>query len=256
MYIKACSGLLEIDEAVLMETANKALKKNLSQKWADQKREIARKERAQQQGQDEPLPEAFDPSYQANEELAPQNKPKTQSDYYKERDILKLLLNYGDKIIPDTEGENLAFAPVLIANLEDVIDHFKNPTYRSMIELAREKINAGDTIHAKYFINHPEKEIRTMAVTLCSEEFTYSHNWEDMHDMTLRTQPFPDENFFNEGMQALKYFKLTKIKEMMAENKEKMKDKDANITLLIKTHQRLLEIRNGLAKELRIVLMH
>ena len=256
VYIKECSGLLEISEAVLMETSNKALKNNLSQKWAEQKRENARKERDQNQHQDEPPPEAFDHSYNGNEQPATPSPSKTQSDYYKERDILKLLLNYGDKMIPEEEGENLNFAQVLIANLEDVIDHFKNPTYRSIIELARDKINAGETVSAKYFFNHSEKEIRTSAVTLCSEEFTYSHNWEDMHDMTLRTQPFPEENFFNEGMQALKYFKLTKIKAMMAENKEKMKDKDANIILLVKTHQRLLEIRNNLAKELRIVLMH
>lgn len=256
VYIKECSGLLEIDEAVLMETANKALKTNLSQKWADQKRENARKEREQNQGQDEPPPEAFDPSYEGDGQAPAPSPSKRQSDYFKERDILKLLLNYGDKQIPETEGENLSFAQVLIANLQDVIDHFKNPTYRSMVELAREKINAGNTVNAKLFINHSDKEIRTMAVTLCSEEFIYSHNWEDMHDMTLRTQPFPDENFFNEGMQALKYFKLTKIKAMMAENKEKMKDKDANIIRLVKTHQRLLEIRNDLAKELRIVLMH
>ena len=74
--------------------------------------------------------------------------------------------------------------------------------------------------------------------------------------MELRTQPPPEDNFFNEGLEAIKYFKLTKIKAMMAENKEKMKDKDANVIRLVKTHQRLLDMRNELAKELRIVLMH
>ncbi len=260
VYIKECSGLLEIDESVLMETANKALKTNLSQKWADQKRETARNERdqalAQSQGDMPPLDfpppgteDEFTPSPNT-----PQNKP--QSSFYKERDILKLLLNYGDKQIPEEEGQDISLGQLLVANLEDVLDHFKNPTYKAMINFAKERINAGKDISAKIFINHQDKEIRTSAVTLCSEEFTYSHNWEDMHDMTLRTQPFPEENFFEECMQALKYFKITKIKAMMAENKEKMKAKDANIIRLVKTHQKLLEIRNQLAKELRIVLTH
>lgn len=254
VYIKECSGLLEIDESVLMETANKALKTNLSQKWADQKREAARN--AREQAQADSQMEDFPPDG-AEDELSSTPRPgKTQSGYYKERDILKLLLNYGDKQIPESEGKNLNLAQLLIANLEDVIDHFKNPTYRSMIELARDKVSAGDKVSAKQFINHSDKDIRTMAVTLCAEEFTYSHNWEDMHDMSLRSQPFPEENFFKECMEALKYFKLTKIKAMMAENKEKMKDKDANIIRLVKTHQKLLEMRNALAKELRIVLTH
>jgi len=257
VYIKECSGLLEIDESVLMETANKALKTNLSQKWADQKREAARN--AREQAQADSQLEDFAPD--GAEDEMPSSRPtpsKTQSGYYKERDILKLLLNYGDKQIPEseTEGQVLNLAQVLIANLEDVVDHFKNPTYRSMIDFAREKVSAGDSVSAKQFINHTDKDIRTMAVTLCAEEFTYSHNWEDMHDMSLRSQPFPEENFFKECMEALKYFKLTKIKAMMAENKEKMKDKDANIIRLVKTHQKLLEMRNALAKELRIVLTH
>ena len=117
-------------------------------------------------------------------------------------------------------------------------------------------MNQEETVNAKLFINHRDKEIRTMAVTLCSEEFEYSANWWDMHQIDLRTQPKPEENFFTEGLQALKYFKLTKIKAMMTENAAKMKKEDADVILLVKTHQRLLEMRNELAKDLRIVLTH
>ncbi len=258
VYIKECSRLLEIDETVLMETANKALKKHISEKWVEQKRDIARKERESKQSSSDPdePPPMMDNGEYPEPLPAPAVSEKIQSGYYKERDILKLLLNYGDKKIPESEDEDLTLGQVLITNLEDVIDHFKNPTYRKMIDMAREKINSGDAANANFFINHSDKEIRSMAVTLCSEEFEYSHNWWEMHAITLRTQPEPDENFFEEGMQALKYFKLGKIKDMMAENKEKMKKEDADVILLIKTHQRLLEMRNELAKDLRIVLTH
>jgi len=255
VYIKECSRLLEIDEAVLMETANKALKNNLSQQWADQKREAARREREENQPPTNP---ADMPPEMGNVDASvPASPAKTeQKGYYKERDIIKLLLNYGDQIISDEEYEGVSLAQLMIIHLEDVLDHFQNPTYKLMIEMARDKVNAEEQVNAKYFIHHRDKEIRTMAVTLCSEEFEYSDNWWEMHQIDLRTQPKPEENFFTEGMQALKYFKLTKIKSMMAENAAKMKKENADVILLVKTHQRLLDMRNELAKELRIVLTH
>ena len=254
VYIKECSGLLEMDEAALMETANKALKNDLTKKWADRKREAARKER--EDNRNIPLPSEVPPdSGESVSDIVPK-KSSRQQDYYKERDILKLLLNYGHKVIIEPEGEGMKLAELLIANLEDVIDHFQNPTYKQMIEIAQNKVNNDKTVIAKDFINHSEKSIRTMAVTLCAEEFEYSPNWEEMHNIDLRTQPKPEDNFFTEAMQAIKYFKLSKIKSMMKENREKMKEKDADVILLVKTHQRLLEIRNELAKDLRIVLTH
>jgi len=253
VYIKECSRMLEIDEAVLMETANKALKSNLSQQWADQKREAARRER--QENEPPPNPADLPPGQEQEHAVATPTTPE-QKGYYKERDIIKILLNYGEKVIADEEYEGATLAQLMIVHLEDVIDHFQNPTYKRMIEMARDLVNQEETVNAKLFIHHRDKEIRTMAVTLCSEEFEYSANWWDMHQIDLRTQPKPEENFFTEGLQALKYFKLTKIKAMMAENAAKMKKDDADVILLVKTHQRLLEMRNELAKDLRIVLTH
>jgi len=255
VYIKECSGLLEIDEAVLMETANKVLKDDLSKKWVEQKREVARKERAEKLNAG--LPNVPPPEMGEADFIAPnKEKSSTSQGYYKERDIIRILLNYGDQIIPEEEGVGLTLAQLMVVHLEDVIDHFQNPTYKRMIEIARDKVYAEQKVTAKQFINHSDKDIRTMAVTLLSDEFEYSENWWEMHNIDLRTQAKPEENFFNEGMQALKYFKLTKIKAMMAENREKMKKEGADVILLVKTHQKLLEMRNELAKELRIVLTH
>ena len=255
VYIKECSGLLEIDEAVLMETANKVLKDDISQKWVEQKREIARKERAEKQNAD--LHDGPPPEMGEEDFISPKKeKSSTNKAYFKERDIIRILLNYGDQIITQEEGEGLSLAQFLVVHLEDVIDHFQNPTYKKMIELAHEKVHDEKEVNAKLYINHSDKEIRTMAVTLCSDEFEYSENWWEMHNIDLRTQPKPEENFFTEAMQAIKYFKLTKIKAMMTENRDKMKQEGADVILLVKTHQKLLEMRNELAKELRIVLTH
>ncbi len=255
VYIKECSGLLEMDEAVLMETANKVLKDDISQKWVEQKREIARKERAEKQNAG--LPDAPPPEMGEEDFISPKKeKSSTNKAYFKERDIIRILLNYGNQIITQEEGEGLNLAQFLVVHLEDVIDHFQNPTYKKMIELAHEKVHAEKEVNAKLYINHSDKEIRTMAVTLLSDEFEYSENWWEMHNIDLRTQPKPEENFFTEAMQAIKYFKLTKIKAMMTENRDKMKQEGADVILLVKTHQKLLEMRNELAKELRIVLTH
>jgi len=253
VYIKECAQLLDMDEAVLMETSNKALKDHMNQKWAERRRESARQERLDDNSPSRP--EGDTGVVDEKETSAPQ-AGKSLNGYYKERDVLKLLLNYGHRDIPSEEEQKVSLAKLMIANLADVIDHFQNPTYKTMIELAQQQVETDKPVNANFFINNSIKEVRTMAVTLCSEEFVYSHNWADMHDITLRTQPVPDENFLEDCMQVLKYFKLAKIKSMMAENKAKMKQEEADVILLVKTHQRLLEIRNELAKELRIVLMH
>jgi len=252
VYIKECAQLLQLDEAVFIESTNTALKKNVQKKWTERKnqerREATQAERA--------------PALENNEVVQKPKGQQTRSargkDEFKEKDIVRILVNAGQKAFSEDEPD-LTIAEFVLSNISDVLDKFDNPKYEQFIRIYKEEVDGGKNPGLHFFINHKEKSVRDLAIDLSSSPFEYSHNWKDKHDITLRTQPDPDENFMEDALQSVKYFKYSKINKKIEDNKKKistLKVEDANqLQHLLKLHQKLMAIRNELAMQLNIVLM-
>ncbi|MBB5396362.1 DNA primase [Mucilaginibacter sp. AK015] len=108
------------------------------------------------------------------------------SDANQEKEIIRLLLLYGNKMI-DWDGiANTYIGPFMIAELSDV--EFEQPVTKHFMEIYRQEVENGVLPEEQHFIHHPDKGIVDLVVTLLATKYTLSENWYEMHKIMV-----PDE---------------------------------------------------------------
>lgn len=168
VFIKECSHLLQIDERALLTELNKM---RMAKAKKDSQQQISR-----------PVP-VDDPARAGLEE--PQ-VIEPRDDASQEKEIIRLLLLYGNKVI-DWDGiANTYIGPFMIAELSDVT--FENETCKTFVEIYRREVENGVLPEEQHFIHYPEKDIVDLTVTLIATKYTLSDNWYEMHKILV-----PDE---------------------------------------------------------------
>jgi DNA primase len=165
VFIKECSDLLKIDERSLVSELNKM---RMAKARKDSQQQTTRLAPVEEPVFDEPpVKEAKDESNQ-------------------EREIVRLLLLYGSKVI-DWDGlANTYIGPFMIAELSDV--DFENPACKLFMELYRNEAENGVLPDEQFFIHYPDKEIVDLTVNQIATKYTLSENWYEMHKILV-----PDE---------------------------------------------------------------
>jgi DNA primase len=168
VFIKECSYILQIDERALLTELNKM--RQAKAKKDHQNQQTPR----QQQMPDEP--HFFDePIVEA-----------TKDESSQEKEIIRLLLLYGNKMI-DWDGiANTYIGPFMIAELSDV--EFEDATCKQFMEIYRQEVENGVLPEEQHFIHHKDKGIVDLVVNLIATKYTLSENWYEMHKIMV-----PDE---------------------------------------------------------------
>lgn len=165
VFIKECSHLLKIDERALLSELNKM---RLAKAKKDSQQQISRPIPVDETLLDEPIVK------------------EAREDASQEREIVRLLLLYGNRMI-DWDGiANTYVGPFMIAELSDV--EFEHPACKKFVELYRTEVENGILPEEQHFIHYPEKEIVDLTVTLIATKYTLSENWYEMHKIMV-----PDE---------------------------------------------------------------
>ncbi len=174
LYIKECGAVMDIAEQTLMNELNRLLR----QKYRKQFRNIPEAEEV-------PLKEQFkqmevDPFDTSNHE----------------KQILRLVLLYGDETIEvedyhsETETatrRNVKVAEFVIKeNLHDDI-RFENPVYQKIYESIADKLDKGEPITEKAFINATDEEIASSVIDLITTPYELSENWK-RHKIYVKTE--------------------------------------------------------------------
>jgi DNA primase len=212
-FLQECARLMKIEEHILVRETNKAVAEFLQQKRRGIPDGVAEYEsRAQKQ--------IFD-----NEERPRDNVINLYEldDQYQERDIIRILLNYGDKIIPDS-GVNPLSKYILIS-LSDVIDEIQHPVYKKIIDLYQTLLTQDLSPGPEYFTNHPDREIQSLAVELLSFPFEYA-SW-DERDIPMQVQLHPDDNFKKDAHNAILRLKLKIVMQHIEKNQNKLSELQA-----------------------------
>jgi len=188
--------------------------------------------------------------------LPPEEAPATSQAEYQEKDIIRVLITLGDKVFD--EKEKITVAGFVLSNIEDVLHEFDNKVYEKIARECLQMVVDKVAVSSKHFLNHPDSEIKEIALGLIHSQFEMSPNWIDIHDLPLRTQPIPELNFNKDSIQAILRFKLGKVIKLLGENQSRIKSaQDAGdsekLNKRLKVHMKLLEIRNQLATELNTV---
>jgi len=165
VYVKECSRMLEVEEQTLMNELNKLLRQKFKSRTST---DIP-----------EPVPET--PTKQETIETG----PETQLGYYQERELVKILLQYGNKEItheltdeqgfPTTYTETVA--RLIIDDLLTDDLWFEYSPHKKIqahfVEALKEEVVPSE----KFFINHPEPDTASLAVDLLTSPYEL-HNWE------------------------------------------------------------------------------
>lgn len=254
VYTKECSNLLDVPEKTLISELNKIRLK----KQTDQSRKEASKAKSQAaQPFDEPPPEFFDPEFQA----VPKKVVTTSGTFHQEKDILRLVLNYGLMVIDvDSldEEENEIIVKMKLADFvaEEIFEddlNFDDPLLRKILEmyLAELKVDA-ERDPVSFLTNLEDAEIRELVVDLIAEKHVL-HKWASQN-IEVFTE---SDKIFRAVRDGLYAFKARKIQDIIGKKKEGLKNianDSENLMDILTEIQSLEEIKRQLLEQQGIII--
>ncbi len=205
-FITEVAHQLRMDEHLLVRETNKAVDEFLRQKKLGIPSDVGIAEREAQRQQFE--------RETKNVDATVISLPDANYDHPQERDIIRILVNYGHKTLPS--DPTVTLAAYMIDSLSDVLEHFSTDVYRKIIEDYVAKLRAGTVPGIEYFVKHPDREIRALAIELLSQPYEYAR-WEE-NEMPLQIQRHPDENYEADALNAMLRLKLRIIMDQIREN--------------------------------------
>ncbi len=169
-YVKRAAEKLNIDERAYHNVINKSF--------------ITKFGRGNKQNPVEAPP--VDTNAELPQEISEEGLNLLYAEQSQEKEIIRLLLLYGNRVI-DWDGiANTYIGPFIIAELSDV--EFDYPPCRKFTEIYRKELENGLLPDEQFFIHFDDKEIVDLTITSIATKYTLSENWEIMHKIRV-----PDE---------------------------------------------------------------
>jgi DNA primase len=208
-FIRECSSLLAVSEQTLVNEMNKILRKKFSKKL-------------QEEGQQSYL------EPEETETAAPQIQYDIDSGESQEKEIIRLLLQFGDESItlkqnngdePEEETQ-LKVADLIIQDLLRDEIPFEELVCRQIFNEMAELQQKGVFPDKDYFLHHTNPILATLAIDLVILPYELSHHWEKNK---IYVQPEIDR-LLDSIYPALYAFKAKKIERMIGDNQKKLKE--------------------------------
>ena len=167
VYIKECAVLMDVPEQVLMNEVRKILRNKIKKTIPDLK-----------------TPE--DIGWTEDQTAPPQEEYDITSDEYQEREIIRILLLYGDEAIPltrknDDDEEEEYKVNITEFVLQDILHDELGFDNAILASIFADYVNAHEekrTINRNEFISHNDPDIAHTAVDLIFTPYELSINWE------------------------------------------------------------------------------
>ncbi|MFZ4398467.1 MAG: DNA primase [Bacteroidales bacterium] len=245
IYTKECSSLMNIPEQTLLNELNKLLRKKASKKLED--------------AGEIPLPEAAVTPSEKQTDLI-----EIDDAEYQEKDIIRLLLNFGYKelVIKSINEEkkeislNISVADCIVNDIVSEEFCFKNPAYQLIFNEFATILGNENILTDQHFTNHPDSIIRKTAINLLASPYMLSENWQEMHRISVPTE---DKTIVLEQSvrHSILAFKLKKVEEMLAQNANEIKGlgNEDDFSILMEKQKRLINSKKMISAALgRIVI--
>ncbi|NVM63817.1 DNA primase [Mucilaginibacter sp. SG538B] len=239
VFIKECSSLLQIDERALLSELNKM------------RTAKAKKEEQQRQQQNNRFAEMPDEPHFFDEpvELEPQ---VAKDDAFQEKEIVRLLLHYGSRMI-DWDGiANTYIGPFIIAELSDVT--FDHPVCKQITEIYRREVENGVLPDEAYFIHHKDKAIVDLTINMLASKYSLSENWYEMHRITVNDEQVNMKATILGAIFHLKKHKVGKMLEDLRTQLQKA-DTEADQEILLNQYMRMKKVEKSISDFLGSVII-
>lgn len=166
---------------------------------------------------------------------------------FQEKYLAVLLMRDGSKLYD--EAAKVTVAQFLLLNVQDLLDSFDSPFYRSIVEEARDYFEAHQTAAPlTHFLQHSNAKVKKMAVSSSVTRYEMSLNWEKKYGNYL-SQKLPDLNQRADADNFIRIFREEKIERKINENQGKLKklqQEDPNsedLLIYLKLQQKLVQMR-------------
>ena len=265
LYVKSLSGKFGIDERTLLAQINRTVRRELKRLRDDKAREQRQQERRNaREGESIPFPGSPPPADDRDGPHigapAPADAPPTvraTGDEFQEKDIARLLIE-GGHLIYDKES-NTTVADYLLQQLEEMPDTFDHPLYSKVVGEAQRLFRKHRQLLPKYFVDHADEDIRTLALQFIEEPEKFSPGWAKK-GIYLNTQAPPEDNYTADAISAVQRFTMRKIERQITRNTDIIRKLQADqaspkqLQRQMRVHLKLLAMKTELARKTNTVI--
>jgi len=202
VYVKECSRILNIEESALYFELNKIIRNKIFKNDKD------------------------DISVEVDTNLILKNNEEFLSSEskieYQEKDIIRILLKYGEDSFPETisdgkktEIKNINVSAFIVNEFINDEIEFKNQKYQSIFNIYKEYFQNNKVPNINFFINNSDNNISSTAIDLISNKYTLC-SWEK-HNIYVEQEV---DKLRSAVLNSVYAFKLKTI-ELLIEEKEK-----------------------------------
>ena len=240
LYVKECSLILNMEERTLIKEINKNIKSDYYKKKNQRQRDALPPEKYVD----------YDPEQDHSQGIKVSSKDPSE---YQEKDIIRVLINAGDHWFD--EEKDIRICGYIIANLEGIIQYFKDDRYRAIFEEYKQAMSEGKNLNRQYWTSHEDDAVRSVAIDVLSDRYIYA-DW-SKRGLELQTQKPVEENYIKDSYQVILRFKMKKIVERISELKKLFSSEsdEKKDILLITAYQKLLKERQAIAEELNMTVI-
>jgi len=219
VFVRECSSLMQIDERSLITELNKLRQGKL---------------KAPRHEEPVPLPPPdemdFGSEVRAVEQL-------------QEKEIVRLLLNYGHELVHWDGITDTYIAPYVISNMADV--SFEDAVCKAIIDEYAARIEQGELPTVQDFIQSQDQRIADLAVSLISSPYVLSDNWYEKRKIYVKNETENMRATILGGIFHLKKRKVDDILKSIRDEIQNEKDED-NQMILMQRYLRVKEVEKGI----------
>ncbi|ADY53223.1 DNA primase [Pseudopedobacter saltans DSM 12145] len=239
VYVRECSSLLQMEEQILISELNKI---RLAK---------SKKEAPNQPGSNFPPPEFYEEG--PPPDLFDDNRQSIQEDLPQEKEMIRILLSYGHHLVNWDDITDTYIGPYIVMNLNDVT--FTNAALDKILKYYIQEVEKGTLPLEKDFLQHQDREISSMAISLLTSPYNLSENWYNMHNITVKNE---SDHLKSTVMGAIFHLKKKKVLALMAEKQREMQQEqdEANLMILVKNYMELKEVEKYISNYLGTVVSH
>ncbi len=232
VFVRECSSLLQIEERVLISELNKI---HLSKVKKDNSNYSAAQ-----------------PVQNHPEISAPVLVGISDGDDKQEKEIIRLLLNYGHELVHWDDITDTYIAPYIIGNLSDV--NFDNSLCNRILEEYKKQLENGALPSEQDFIKHADHEIADLAIAMVSSPYILSENWYAKRKIYVRNESENLRATILGGIFHLKKRKVDRILKKIRDDIQLETDAD-NQAILMRRYMQVKEVEKGISMFLGSVII-
>lgn len=227
-FLRETANLLKIDEQLLIGEANRLVRGNaLKQPRLEESQYL---------------------QSSTEQDLLIESVQDLQLQDVQEKDLVRVILNYGDKPYSEDYASVALFIINEIALEELEIEH---PIVIQILSIIQQQITDG-SINYKYFIRHEDPIITAFVADIMSKDFEVSPNWHKKYDVFIDPIGY---NFKEDVDSALLRLKIKHVEKLMKQNQvelenfEKIGDME-QVDMHVHVHMHLTQKRHDLTRKI------